>query len=375
MVTKRVIKVLQICNFSSGISGVWTRVLEDSREFAKRRIYEVHIFSSNIQEDGTPVKDEETFEGIKIKRFPIRRKLGYALWFDFEEEAIKLNPDVIICHGLRKPYLNKVINISKKIGAKCYLVTHAPFVDKDLRSLKLNLLIKLYDLFYGKKVMNSFDKVIAICKWEENILIKLGCDYNRILYIPNALSNLFFEQKKEKEKKKIIYLGRMHPVKKIELLIRAFKEINLEGYTLEVISSKNGSYYHKLYKMKNNKTSFLNPIYELKKKIKIIDSAEMLVLPSKKESLPFGIIEAMARGKIVIATDTKGGVELIEDGKNGFLFEIGNKEQLKLVLEKVNIMTKREKEKIKEGALKSSEQFNLKNVMIKWENLFNETKR
>lgn len=375
MVTKKIIKVLQICNFSSGISGVWTRVLEDSREFAKRRIYEVHIFSSNIQEDGTHVKDEETLEGIKIKRFPVRRKLGYALWFDFEEEAIKLNPDIIICHGLRKPYLNKVINISKKIGAKCYLVTHAPFIDKDLRNLKLNLLIKLYDLFYGKKVMNSFDKVIAICKWEENILIKLGCDSNRILYIPNALSNLFFEQKKEKEKKKIIYLGRMHPVKKIELLIRAFKEINLEGYTLEVISSKNGSYYHKLYKIKNNRISFLNPIYELKKKIKIIDSAEMLVLPSRKESLPFGIIEAMSRGKIVIATDTKGGKELIEDGKNGFLFEIGNKYQLKLILEKVNIMSKEEKEKIRSGAMKSSEQFNLKNVLIKWENLFNEIKR
>jgi len=71
-------KILEICNFSSGISGVWTRALEDSREFL-RRGHEVYVFSSNIQEDGKVVNSEENLNGIKIKRFPVKKKVGYAL--------------------------------------------------------------------------------------------------------------------------------------------------------------------------------------------------------------------------------------------------------------------------------------------------------
>ena len=51
-------KIIQVCNFSSGISGVWTRVLEDSREFIKKG-HEVHVFSSNIDEMGNKVDSTE----------------------------------------------------------------------------------------------------------------------------------------------------------------------------------------------------------------------------------------------------------------------------------------------------------------------------
>jgi hypothetical protein len=101
-------KILQICNFSSGISGVFTRVLEDSKQFIKRG-HEVYVLSSNETENEKIVeKFEETREGVKIKRFTIKKRQGYALWFDFKKEALELKPDVIICHGLRKPYLGQI---------------------------------------------------------------------------------------------------------------------------------------------------------------------------------------------------------------------------------------------------------------------------
>src|SRR3990167_11404045 len=103
MIIKNKMKILQLCNFSSGISGVWTRVLEDSSEFIKR-VHEVHVFSSDRTEDGVKVEGlQENSLGIRIKRFPVKFKVGYALWFDFDyfkKEIIALGPDVIICHGL-----------------------------------------------------------------------------------------------------------------------------------------------------------------------------------------------------------------------------------------------------------------------------------
>ena len=121
-------KILQICNFSAGVSGVWTRALEDAREFIKKG-HKVYVFSTNKQEnEEIAAPNHEIKEGIEITRFPIKRRIGYALWFDFEKEALQLNPDIIICHGLRKPYLGPALKIAKEINAKCFLITHAPFL-------------------------------------------------------------------------------------------------------------------------------------------------------------------------------------------------------------------------------------------------------
>lgn len=369
-------KILQICNFTSGISGVLTRALEDSREFIKQG-HEVHIFSSNLQEDGNKVNNEEVLEGIQIKRFPVNNKIGYALWFDFEEEAKKLNPDIIICHGLRKPYLKPAIKVAKKMNAKIFLITHAPFIQDYLRSKSLNWVIKMYDKFYGKKILNSFDKVLSICKWEIPLLKELGCEEDRILYLPNALSEGFFLEEKKQEYKKLLYLGRMNRVKHLELLMKGFAELNLPKYVLEIVSSQDGEYFKELSKLKEelkSKIIFTPAIYSLEEKIPKIDSGEIFVLPSIKESLPFGIIESMSRGKIVIATNTKGGKEMILDGVNGFLFNVGDKEGLKDTIRKALSLKEEQKLAIISEAKRTAEKFRITNIMEKWNSIFYDEK-
>lgn len=363
-------KILEIVNFSSGISGTFTRAYADGREFVKRG-YDVHLFSSDETEDGQKVESEELLEGIQIKRFPIKKRKGYALWFDFEKEAIALKPHVIIAHGLRKPYLNQVLKIAKKIGAQTFLITHAPFIDKELRSNKLNFMIKLYDLFIGKKILNSFDKVIAICKWEREDLLKLGCKEDKIVYLPNSLPEEFFTKEHLNEENKILFLGRMNPVKELEVLIEAFNKLEKTNYILEIVSSKSGEYFESLKRYESDKVIFTEPIYDLNKKIEKIDSCKIFVLPSRKESLPFGLIEAMSRGKIVISTRTLGGNELIDDCKNGLLFDIGSVEGLVSCLEIIIKSNKEIKDEIKQEAKKKAEAFRLKNNFKKWEELFN----
>lgn len=59
---------------------------------------------------------------------------------------------------------------------------------------------------------------------------------------------------------------------------------------------------------------------------------DVAVSTSKIEGLPFNIMEAMACGLPVVASDIKGHRELVEHGVNGFLFDKGNKEQLAYLL-------------------------------------------
>lgn len=357
-------KILQICNFSSGVSGVWTRVLEDAGEFTKKG-HEVYVFSSNEKENGEVVAlNQEIIEGIDITRFPVRRKQGYALWFNFEEQALRLKPDIIICHGLRKPYLGPAIKIARKVGAKCFLVTHAPFMEKGLRNKKLNLVIWLYDTFYGKKIINSFDKVITICRWENPFLVKLGCDKERMVYIPNSLSEEFFNQEKTEGKDGIFYLGRISKIKDLETLDLALSKLNMTANAIGPLQ--------KCYEPKFKNIKIKPPIYNLKQKIKEIDKYKIFVLPSKREAFPFVLLESMVRGKIIVASRTKGAEELINDGINGFLFEVGNHIELKEVLERANNLDDLSKEKIKKKAIKNAKRFKISNTIQKWDRLFKE---
>jgi glycosyltransferase involved in cell wall biosynthesis len=56
----------------------------------------------------------------------------------------------------------------------------------------------------------------------------------------------------------------------------------------------------------------------------ILAAADIFVLPSLWEGLPIGLLEAMAMGKAVIATDVDGTKEVVQNGQNGMLVAPGN---------------------------------------------------
>lgn len=57
---------------------------------------------------------------------------------------------------------------------------------------------------------------------------------------------------------------------------------------------------------------------------RLVGMSDVSVSTSRQEGLPVNIIEAMAMGNAVIATDVRGNNDLVQDGKNGFLVESGN---------------------------------------------------
>jgi len=55
---------------------------------------------------------------------------------------------------------------------------------------------------------------------------------------------------------------------------------------------------------------------------------DIAVLPSYREGLPKSLLEAAACGKAIITTHVPGCQDMVQDGKNGFLVEAKNVEQL-----------------------------------------------
>lgn len=374
----RKLKILEITAFSSGICGVWTRVLAEASLLAKKG-YEMHVFSSDIHRGegkGIKAKSEETINNVKIRRFSPYFSFGDNTYFwNFKKEALSLKPDIIICHAYRQYYSTKALEIAQQLNIPCFLVTHAPFLDKKLRSFKLNLAVWIYDTFIGKKIINKYNKILAITKWEIPHLLKLGAEKNKIVYIPNGVPEEFFKipLKKPKNKtKKLLFFGRIAPIKDLETLIFSLLKIK-SNFILDIVGPSEPEYKKKIETLVSdlklqNKVRFFPAIYDLNEKISLIDSHDVFILPSKREGMPQALIEVMAREKIVISSTTDGGKEIIQDKKNGFLFDIGNSKQLAETINKILKMPDKLKLSIQKQARKSIEQFSWTKIIEKLEN-------
>jgi glycosyltransferase involved in cell wall biosynthesis len=60
----------------------------------------------------------------------------------------------------------------------------------------------------------------------------------------------------------------------------------------------------------------------------LMRTVDLVVLPSYREGVPRGLIEAAAMGLPIVTTDAPGCREIVEDGVNGFLVPVGDSKAL-----------------------------------------------
>jgi len=327
------VKILELCHFSSGVCGVWSRVSQEARMLSDKG-YEVNVFSSNsVKGSKKIVPSKDKIGNVKISRFP-SIKLGgesFMYWNCFSE-ALKYSPDVIIAHVYRHPHTTLALKIKKalmKSGKNCivFLVSHAPFnADNSERGILSSISVKFYDKFIGNRVLNKFDKILTISNWEINYLLRIGARKDKLFYLPNGVSSEFFKSNyKMGNPNKILFLGRIAPVKNLEAIIGILPKID-KRYILELVGPTEKSYSTKLRLLAKKlgmekRTIFSPPIYKLKEKIAKLDSSLFFILPSKREGMPQSLIEAMSRGRICIGSNVDGIKDLIKNNKNGFILD------------------------------------------------------
>jgi glycosyltransferase involved in cell wall biosynthesis len=367
-------KILYLSEYSNpNICGVWTRVCNEARYMAKKG-HKIFIFSTNINKSGGTLPKYEKFEGMSIFRFSPKFRISENASFwagkEFKKKFLEIKPDIVICNTYRHPESMAALKLSKKLKIPCILVTHAPFLEKGIRNPVIDLIVKIYDMVYGKK-SKEFTKIFAIAKWEMPYLSELGISKSKIEYVPNTIPDELFRKKSGIDINKITFLGRIAPVKDIETLLRAMKLIdNKYNLTLAGPAAKEyGKYLNQAIKALKieNKVKFTGPVYDLNKKIKLLQSAGIFVLPSKREGLPQSLLEAMALGRICISSRNQGAKEIITDKKNGFLFNIGDEQQLSEI---ISALGKYNLKKISKNAVHTAENFSASRIFSKTEKIY-----
>jgi len=196
-----------------------------------------------------------------------------------------------------------------------------PFYNK-----RFYLLDKLIFKKLSVKVWRNAEKVIANSQGLKDLALKANPS-QRIEVIYNGIDAKEFKPdlaKKMGETIKLISVGRLIPRKGYDYLIKALE--GLSGFELTLIGDGDQKeYLEKLAKRKGVGVNFLGKI-EHNLIRDYLKKADIFILPSLNEGMPNAILEAMASGLAIIATDTGGSAELIQG--NGFVIEKGNVGQI-----------------------------------------------
>jgi glycosyltransferase involved in cell wall biosynthesis len=130
----------------------------------------------------------------------------------------------------------------------------------------------------------------------------------------------------------ILSVGRLHAVKDHAFLVRACSELRECGLQFQCMIAGEGPERFRL--------EALIEELGLAKQVALLghvaheqlggfyDRADVAVLTSRSEGIPVVLMEAMARGVIVMAPDITGIQELVVPGETGFLYEPGSMENL-----------------------------------------------
>ena len=104
-------------------------------------------------------------------------------------------------------------------------------------------------------------------------------------------------------------------------------------------------------------------------KLALLELSDIFVFPSEWEAFGIAMLEAMARGNAVVSSKTEGGQYLIEEGKNGFLYNYQDLTELK---EKLAVLIKSDalRKKMQKANIKKAKSFLWPNIAKKLEEVY-----
>jgi len=312
--------------------GVVAVILNLLSSFSKMENVEI-VFVSFNQEINQEISREYS-TNIKLHYIPYTvpfKLLDYFINRKILNKIIKSEkPDIIHIQEVT-PHILRFIHFPKD---KIVLTQHG--IMSEEYKYAVGLRDKLQCLFKGfveQYVFPFFKNVIFISDYNRNLFPHKNVFSEKIY---NPVNPIFFTKAQPTGQiTSISYVGRINQNKNLSLVLRAMAALKKENiiYNLHVVGGYKDNYYEKEIDALVNEHGLASQIifygWQTQEQIlQVHEKCRIFILPSQQETMPVVIGEAMALGKVVVASNVGAVSEMVSDKSSGFLFERNNTEQL-----------------------------------------------
>jgi len=339
-----------------------------------KRGHEVSVLYPSLNSDmksSSPILEKKNYRGINVYRLLVNSNINDS---EIEKLFIQLIKDIKVSivhfeHIQSLPF--SLLKIAKELGCIVCLTLHdfwficprthlyiektntvcegPETVDKCVHCMlmdfpdKPNLVQKAsfyYNLAYRseyvKLIFHNVDFISAPSKFLAEKYIRYGYGKNKIKVLPLGLKTVVNKKAKtESTKLTFGYIGTIHKLKNVGLLINAFKKVKGNakliiwgnGQSEEIKKIKNATFEDDRIEYRGG--------YTPKNLTEILSEVDIGIIPSLIENYPLTVREFLSAGIPVIASKTGGIPEIVRDGINGILFNPTNEKELCRILQNV----------------------------------------
>ncbi len=315
--------------FPPRLGGMGRVCFEEARELV-RNGHEVTVCTLAFETNDAKEDSAYPFKVVRLSAWPLFGDAGFVPQLFFQLKKY----DIVHLHF---PFYG---------GAEWVWLAHwwygVPYVatyhmDSAPRGLIKRMIQKVYDAVFAKMILRGAEKVLAVTKehlvhsrfgknllpshWQE---LPIGVDID--FFKPQVISWNQLGFPALEGKKVLLFVGNLIPFKRLDLLLKALKEIvvdHKDAYVVVVGGGYAEKEYHALSKELGlgDRVFFLGSCYDQRRLVEYYAAAWGVVLPSTAaESFSLVVSEALATGCPVVVSDIPGLKERVVEGKEGFVF-------------------------------------------------------
>ena len=297
----------------------------------------------------------------KVKLISMNKRMGadISLPFRLRQEIKKIAPDLVHTHLVGIVY--SILSIMTMRSIKFFHTVHND-AEKEAGGVISTLVRRI--CFKSNRVtpvtisiesQRSFVNFYGI----NATLIANGRNIPTNIELSDSVLSEFKQYRKTSKTKVLVILARINPVKRQPLLAKIASRLTAEGYDFTLLMIGSTRQTNLIKEIESYNCPNIKILGEKQNPLEYLKLADAYCLCSSYEGMPISLIEALGVGVVPICTPVGGIVDVISDGKNGFLSSDISEESYYNSLKHFLDLSTKEIQNIKIETLKSYEPYSM----------------
>jgi glycosyltransferase involved in cell wall biosynthesis len=178
------------------------------------------------------------------------------------------------------------------------------------------------------------DRVRVYSEWGRRSMLQFGTPAEKVHVVHQSINLERYRPTTERLKNsgplRVCYVGSLDLRKGFPYLLQAIRAVGAQHIALEIVGATGDSYCARLFERER---SGLNVICAPGDALAAYQRAELLVVPTLEDGLPFVLVEGLACGLPAIVTEEAGAAECVQPKRTGWVIPAGQVEPLTAALE------------------------------------------